>query len=204
MSSGQLLTTFLFPTPIYAVTWTPTETVLFAAGGAAATENSETPVGTIFKVDLYKSSKAAAGSYDRMESGSIRNVGMGCADDAAFKGHSSHVTSLALNFDGTLLLSGAADGSIIIWDVLSRQPLNTVSLFTGPVTNLTIILRTEGAFNRSHASRSKASQQNLFRPFKKNMMSKESAAESTSPWVSMHHQIDMEDMLGECDSWHEL
>jgi pre-rRNA-processing protein IPI3 len=40
-----------------------------------------------------------------------------------FVGHSAGVTTVALSFDGSLLVSGDASGEVFVWDIGSRQVL---------------------------------------------------------------------------------
>jgi hypothetical protein len=44
---------------------------------------------------------------------------------------SSSVTALALSYDATLLLSGSRDGTLIIWDIASKQTIKNYSHYKG-------------------------------------------------------------------------
>jgi WD40 repeat protein/tRNA A-37 threonylcarbamoyl transferase component Bud32 len=46
---------------------------------------------------------------------------------ATLDGHSKAVSGLAFSADGTLLASGSDDGTVMVWDVVSRKPLATLS-----------------------------------------------------------------------------
>lgn len=43
-----------------------------------------------------------------------------------FRGHSSELTAMDLNFDSTLLVTGDKSGEIFIWDIASRQVLRKI------------------------------------------------------------------------------
>ncbi|KAK9659917.1 Pre-rRNA-processing protein ipi3, partial [Basidiobolus ranarum] len=58
-----------------------------------------------------------------------------------FKGHTEPAQSLALSFDGTLLISGSEDGSAMVWDVTSRQMIRSFTQHKGPITNVSVILK---------------------------------------------------------------
>ncbi|KAF2460189.1 WD40-repeat-containing domain protein, partial [Lineolata rhizophorae] len=49
------------------------------------------------------------------------------------------VLSLALSWDGTMLLSGHTDGRIIAWDIGSSRYESTIATLPGPVSNLMIL-----------------------------------------------------------------
>ena len=51
------------------------------------------------------------------------------------------MTSLALSFDGSLLISASEDGNCTVWDVISRQPLRKFESHKGPITHVSCILR---------------------------------------------------------------
>ncbi|KNC55595.1 WD repeat domain 18 [Thecamonas trahens ATCC 50062] len=56
-------------------------------------------------------------------------------------GHSAEVTALAFSLDGHTLVSGAADGEILVWDAATRQQIRSYTQHMGPVTNLRVIMR---------------------------------------------------------------
>lgn len=54
------------------------------------------------------------------------------AESMTLKGHSDSITGLALNPDGTHLLSNAADNSLRVWDLRPYAPANRCEkIFTG-------------------------------------------------------------------------
>ena len=58
-------------------------------------------------------------------------AGDGCQFD--FHGHTTDTTTIALSFDGTLLVSADKSGEIFVWDVGSRQVLRKIKGQTGMV-----------------------------------------------------------------------
>ncbi|KAI9312159.1 WD40-repeat-containing domain protein [Dichotomocladium elegans] len=149
LGTGELLTTFLFPKPVSSVAVDPSETKLFAA-----CED------TIYPVELYRRRQDKSYGGETVEStggmGKVEAIGIrqldsnSTANDAnnqskssasTFKGHTGTVTSLALSFDGSLLISASEDGDCIVWDVVSRQPLRKFGSHKGPVTNVACIMR---------------------------------------------------------------
>jgi WD40 repeat protein len=75
--------------------------------------------------------------YAGLENGDVQVValdaeapaadGGGAAGVTAFSGHEGAVTTLALSVDGTLLVSGARDAVVRVWDTVSGQTLRTHS-----------------------------------------------------------------------------
>ncbi|KAI8084436.1 WD40-repeat-containing domain protein [Halteromyces radiatus] len=131
LSTGELLTTFLFPKAVSAITLNPSETILFAAYLYRRRQhqayNNTQSVGGLGKVE-------AVGVHESVES-STSSLG------AMFSGHTGSINSLDLSFDGTLLISGSNDGNCIVWDVASRQSLRKFTSHKGPVTSVSCILR---------------------------------------------------------------
>ncbi|CAG8465532.1 2341_t:CDS:2 [Ambispora gerdemannii] len=58
-----------------------------------------------------------------------------------FRGHSAGITAITLSYDSTILLSASEDGTVLIWDIASRQMLKTFTYHKGPVTNLSVFLK---------------------------------------------------------------
>ncbi|EEB08890.1 WD repeat protein Crb3 [Schizosaccharomyces japonicus yFS275] len=50
--------------------------------------------------------------------------------------HTSAIQVLTLSFDGSLLISGDAEGTVLVWDVVSKQVLRKIVTFPKPVTFL--------------------------------------------------------------------
>ncbi|VDL69840.1 unnamed protein product [Nippostrongylus brasiliensis] len=55
-----------------------------------------------------------------------------------FNGHSSEITTLAVNGDGSLLASGDSSGKYCIWEISSRQCLK-ISSMRGPISTLQFV-----------------------------------------------------------------
>ncbi|KAI7853291.1 WD40-repeat-containing domain protein [Circinella umbellata] len=147
LATGELLTTFLFSKPVSSVIADPSETKLFAA-----CENK------IYPVELYRRRhdktynadiSESTGGMAKVESTGIRAVEAPSSSSTSssqneglvFSDHSGTVTSLALSFDGSLLISASEDGNCIVWDVTSRQPLRKFESHKGPITHVSCILR---------------------------------------------------------------
>lgn len=142
LATGQLLTTFLFPKPVSCVVMNPSETILFAA-----CEDK------IYSVELYKRRQDQAYKINTVESlggmGRVESIGIKSTTTdkeqpslgSVFSGHTGHINSLTLSFDGTTMISGAEDGNCIVWDVLSRQPLRKFENHKGPISHVSCFLR---------------------------------------------------------------
>lgn len=55
-----------------------------------------------------------------------------------FKKHTYHVTTIQFNSKGNLLISGSADETITIWDVISGKILTTLAAHSDPISSLTL------------------------------------------------------------------
>ncbi|CAG8574537.1 11662_t:CDS:10 [Paraglomus brasilianum] len=123
LSSGTLLTTFVFPTIITCLAMDPAERMFFAGGG----DN------TIYQVNLYRK-------------GEERDIGDG---GLVFRGHNAPLSTLSLSFDSSLLVSGSEDGCVNIWDTSSRQLVKRLAQHKGPITNVQTFLKPPDLFKLS-------------------------------------------------------
>ncbi|KAJ3265640.1 WD repeat-containing protein 18 [Chytriomyces hyalinus] len=119
-TTGSNLVTILFPRALTCLAVDPLDMIVYA--GAQD--------GIVYSANLFK----AVDSNDTEDEGAGANV-MGLSEgemitlddggESIFKGHKGGITSLALSFDGKLLMSGSQDGSAILWDAPTRQQLRT-------------------------------------------------------------------------------
>ncbi|KAI8347035.1 WD40-repeat-containing domain protein [Mortierella sp. GBAus27b] len=141
LSTGALLTTFLFPTKILALALDPAERYFLAASGTPASSSSSANEADylIYQAMLYKAKHAQQG-YTTLEAvdgdSGLEQIGLGGAKrhggDLVFRGHNHPVLRLALNFDGSALVSGDSKGQLIVWDVASRQMVRDVKQHKDP------------------------------------------------------------------------
>ncbi|KAF9167972.1 Pre-rRNA-processing protein ipi3 [Actinomortierella ambigua] len=156
LSTGTLLTTFLFPTKITALAFDPSERFFLAASGTPATSsgssNSKEPNTTdyvIYQALLYKSKHTEQG-YTTIEAvdgdSGLEQIGLGGAKrggrggagagDLVFKGHHHPITRMSLSFDGSALVSGDSKGAVLVWDVASRQMVREMKHHKGSVSSV--------------------------------------------------------------------
>ncbi|PKY38151.1 WD40 repeat-like protein [Rhizophagus irregularis] len=139
LATGCLLTTFIFPAAITCLIADPAERMFFGGGN----DN------LIYQIYLYTKQENRGYSMTNSREEVIAVGGTASIVDVCeiasskdnrkgnlFKGHSSSVTSLALSYDATLLLSGSQDGTLIIWDIMSKQMIKNFSHYKGPIVNL--------------------------------------------------------------------
>lgn len=146
LSTGTLLTTFLFPTKIMALAFDPAERFFLAASGTPASTtttaaNQEEADYLIYQALLYKSKHTQQG-YTTIEAvdgdAGLEQIGLGGAKrngvrggDLVFRGHHHPILKLALNFDGSALVSGDNKGHLMVWDVASRQMVREIKQHKG-------------------------------------------------------------------------
>ncbi|KAJ1966777.1 Pre-rRNA-processing protein ipi3 [Dimargaris xerosporica] len=140
-STGDLLTTLLFPAAVTCIALDPTESTLYAG----------TETGLIWKVGLYRRSQGpctdtgAAVPVWEAVGGQRQIIDVSHAAEPAdkpqwpvFRGHTQAVTALDLSLDGTLLVSGSADGRCLVWDCQSLQQLRAFAHHKGCISNLLV------------------------------------------------------------------
>ncbi|KAF9920625.1 Pre-rRNA-processing protein ipi3 [Linnemannia zychae] len=147
LSTGSLLTTFLFPTKITALAFDPSERYFLAASGTPASTSSTANEADylIYQATLYKAKHTQQG-YTTMEAvdgdSGLEQIGLGGAKrhgssgDLVFRGHHHPIQRLALNFDGSALVSGDNKGHLMVWDVASRQMVREIKQHKGAISSI--------------------------------------------------------------------
>ncbi|CAG8492759.1 11137_t:CDS:10 [Scutellospora calospora] len=147
LSSGHLLTTFIFPTAITAIALDPAERMFFAGGK----DN------LIYQVNLYRRIENRTYNVSGQSGFEIAAVGgAGVVEDVAsehdktnliFRGHGMSITTLSLSYDTTFLLSGSQDEAVKVWDISSRQMIKSFTNLKGPIANLHTFIKPPDLFN---------------------------------------------------------
>ncbi|KAF9430824.1 Pre-rRNA-processing protein ipi3 [Podila epigama] len=148
LSTGALLTTFLFPTKIMALAFDPSERFFLAAAGTPASTSATANEADylIYQALLFKSKHTQQG-YTTIESvdgdAGLEQIGLGGAKrngvrggDLVFRGHHHPILRLALNFDGSALVSGDNKGNLMVWDVASRQMVREIKQHKGAISSI--------------------------------------------------------------------
>jgi len=115
ISTKLLLCSINMPTSLTSVIMDITEKAIFIGGID----------GNIYHIHLYSLLKSDTNTED------------------IFKGHSQSITSLSTSLDGSLLISGSLDGTVKIWDILSKQVLRSFNKHKGSVTFVKIIKKSQ-------------------------------------------------------------
>ncbi|KAJ1215507.1 hypothetical protein NDU88_003115 [Pleurodeles waltl] len=178
--SGDLLMSILFDVRIMAVTLDPTEYHMFCGVSN----------GSIFQVDL----RARPVQRDRAFQTEKESSRM-------FRGHRNQVMCLSVSKNGQLLLSGSHDETVQLWDIQSKQCLQTV-VHKGPVTNAVITPAPVSMFSTD-------SRPSIPLPrFSKHLQGAESNDEQGSGGVTirlgLHQQGSAETYLQKADRLHGL
>ncbi|KAJ1972175.1 Pre-rRNA-processing protein ipi3 [Dimargaris verticillata] len=140
-STGDLLTTLLFPAAVTCIVLDPTEIMLYAG----------TETGIIWKVNLYRHNQSNSPEVGNTApvweavGGQRQIIDVGHTVEQAdkpqwpvFRGHTQSVTTLDLSLDGTMLVSGSADSRCLVWDCQSLQQLRAFTYHKGCVSNLLV------------------------------------------------------------------
>ena len=149
LATGAALAHVLFPTLLTAVACDPCArfVVVAAADGrlrrvdlatAVTTSSSSTgapgagATGAAHGDPLGPFAAAAAAAAAEAERGAGATLAPGAPQE--YRGHTRPVTSVAVNSDGTRLVSASLDGRVLVWDTESRQPVLTFTGHTGAVS----------------------------------------------------------------------
>ncbi|KAL1920740.1 uncharacterized protein VTP21DRAFT_11375 [Calcarisporiella thermophila] len=183
LGTGALLTTFLFPHAVSALAFVLAENQFFAAAGDV-----------IYSVDLFRKRlqrgyelETVGGGGDVISVEEILDTSENINGKEVlnsrqiFRGHSAPITTMALSIDGNLLVSGANDGVVCVWDIASRQVLRTFNQHKGPISSLHMLLKPPELISHlSGASQSTKYQSMTINPFKKIRSNLET---DDSPWL---------------------
>ncbi|KAK9241319.1 WD40-repeat-containing domain protein [Lipomyces kononenkoae] len=120
-SDLRLQTTFIFKEALLSIVVDPAERAIYTGSDD----------GIIYHVDLYRQPREGAGL--EYTGGLQRIVEVSTESNAKFTQHTGKVLSLDLSFDGTLLVSGSEDGTVIVWDIATHQVLKNIKPGRGPV-----------------------------------------------------------------------
>ncbi|KAF8985241.1 Pre-rRNA-processing protein ipi3 [Entomortierella lignicola] len=161
LSTGVLLTTFLFPTKIMALAFDPAERYFLAASGtpAATSTTSNEADYLIYQALLYKAKHTQQG-YTTLEAvdgdSGLEQIGLGGAKrsgsrggDLVFRGHHNPILRLSLNFDGSALVSGDSKGHLMVWDVTSRQMVRDIKQHKGAISSIHTLFQPADLYSNS-------------------------------------------------------
>ena len=109
--TGQTLSTFVLPATVTCMAVDSAEQICFAGTGA----------GSIIEIKFYREDRTihTTGDLETIITGKTE-VG------DTFQGHASAITAMTLNFDGNILISGDAEGHVILWDVTNKQIIKQI------------------------------------------------------------------------------
>jgi pre-rRNA-processing protein IPI3 len=143
LGSGMVLRSITLPSPLTALALDPGEHSVYVGSST----------GTIYDISLVgdaanagSSSGSGGGASGSSAAMTTTNVGNGeeQREYVPMLGHSQTVTCLALTGNGSMLLSGSEDSSVMVWDLRSRQPIRTfASPVKGPVSGVIVLQKPE-------------------------------------------------------------
>ncbi|CAJ0626208.1 2376_t:CDS:10, partial [Entrophospora sp. SA101] len=120
LSTGYLLTTFIFPSIINCIEFDKIERMFFCGCNNKL----------IYQVNLYKNigNSSNGGGIIRSVGGNKKIEDIDTSKSLIFSGHNSQITSIEMPlFNDNILISGSEDGEIIVWDIFKKKN----SLITG-------------------------------------------------------------------------
>ncbi|KAG4305411.1 hypothetical protein PORY_000967 [Pneumocystis oryctolagi] len=139
LGTQSLLTTFVLQNPVTCLTIDPTEKAFYAG----------TDAGNIYLVDLYRPSEENSSESFYEAVGGSKKIIQGVKDESyVFKGHESTVLCITLSFDGSLLITGSEDKNVFVWDIATRQMIQSFRKQNGPITSISCKVVYQGFFSR--------------------------------------------------------
>nr|CAG8520101.1 15452_t:CDS:2 [Entrophospora candida] len=114
LSTGYLLTTFIFPSIINCIEFDKIERMFFCGCNNKL----------IYQVNLYKNigNSSNGGGIIRSVGGNKKIEDVDTSKSLIFSGHNSQITSIEMPlFNDNILISGSEDGEIIVWDIFIQQ-----------------------------------------------------------------------------------
>ncbi|KAG5518789.1 hypothetical protein PMAC_002760 [Pneumocystis sp. 'macacae'] len=142
LGTQSLLTTFLLENPITCIAVDPAERAFYAGSNQ----------GNVYLIDLYGfSEEKFLESFYKAIGGSEKIIQSAKDESYIFKGHESAVLCIALSFDGSLLITGSEDKNIFVWDIATRQIIQTFKKYDGPITSICCKVVDQGFFTHKIA-----------------------------------------------------
>ncbi|KAJ9528182.1 hypothetical protein QJQ45_014184 [Haematococcus lacustris] len=133
LSDGALLATVALPVAATAVVVDAGEHALYV-GGADGSVYEVSLVGEVADLQQQQPNGTGGSQLGAQRPSWLQAGGAGLGESGALlhpharmAAHSREVTALAMSLDGELLVSGSEDGSAVVWDLRSRQPLHTLT-----------------------------------------------------------------------------
>nr|CCA21316.1 WD domaincontaining protein putative [Albugo laibachii Nc14] len=111
--------------------------------------------GKVYCIDLHAAAAANTAAMARIVHTKTSHINDSTSLLSNFlHGHEDSVTAMQLSACGRFLISGSADSTVRVWDVHSRQTLQTMKLFKGPVSCLCLLSNVPANLGRKAKSHS--------------------------------------------------
>lgn len=126
LGTGEAIAIIMLQAPIHSMTLDLSERTIYLG----------LQDGSIVESKLYDNGDRvqAIGGFGSMTSASS-------AKDDVFSGNSTAVTALAVSLDGSMLISGAQDGRVLVWDISTKQLVRTLKQHASSITHLSTQVR---------------------------------------------------------------
>lgn len=136
LATGDELASFRLPVPLHCCQADPQQQAMYLGGGN----------GSIYEVSLLDGAGGGSGNTVGAEAGGGGGggffTGVGHSVHHRLEAHSAAVTCLAFTAEGSHLVSGSEDGTVRIWDTVTRQPLRVLpSPAKGAITAIVVLDR---------------------------------------------------------------
>ncbi|KAI8869823.1 WD40 repeat-like protein, partial [Ramicandelaber brevisporus] len=135
LATGELVVTFVLPCPVWSAVIDPSERFVYMG-----CDDGLIRMASLYKRNATTGDISSVGETTATVGSNVIAVSS-ASSETAFIGHSQAVRSLSLSFDATLLVSGSDDGSVNVWDTVSRKALRTFTGHKGAqITHVDIII----------------------------------------------------------------
>lgn len=154
VSSGDCLASYTMPSFVNCVKCDPCSRFCVVGCGNStiyrinlvkfnnAIKNNNSLISSSSSSSVSASSSSPAVTVDSADgngnSGSVDGLNGESHDQLTYEGHSRPITSLAVCKNGSRIVSSSLDGTVIVWDTLSRQPVLRFTSHNGPVNCVVI------------------------------------------------------------------
>ncbi|EPY51825.1 WD repeat protein Crb3 [Schizosaccharomyces cryophilus OY26] len=142
VSTGNLLTTIALNSMPSCMTVDPAERIIYVGNEKGLIWIPLYTNSTSLPENNYSTTKGATlpSSVPSAVGGMGRVVDANESKDAHTVSSSSPITTVALSFDASLIITGDKDGNVLVWDIVSRQVLRRLIQYPSPVTFLKCLI----------------------------------------------------------------